>query len=484
MGKRKHEIDKIIFYICSISVVLMISFTYGFLVHRNHLFPYQFIRKVSLAAKAVHEVIFLEDPDCLGVDFSDHEFSQPVIHLFSPNQGSEHLLIVSNEFSYTELNASGCFAWIMDRKGKILHAWKNIPDIQHLLGKGASLNHHKVRIYPVGAHLYPNGNLLVSYLGNNIFPCNRGMVKFDKDSNILWYNNEFLHHWFDIDILGHIYVPGTKIIKSPLNIPDSFKSFHCDGDALTIDTIVILDPHGNIIDEIDLLRALVESGLTGVFNYPGQDARIIHTRDPLHLNDIKIITSPQSDRVKSLNAGDLLLSFRSLNAIGILDKKTKLFKWFCVGATHNQHSPRLLSDGRIFIFDNLGGPVSKGISRIAYTRIPDGKWGTIFPKTGNTLPINSFHSQTAGHIDIHPNEKRMLVSWTHKGLVWEIDIESGEVLWEFINTHPITEDQNGRISVYTSIYVENIEFEMNQGTFGDTQFTTKFKNHSAQLSDP
>lgn len=462
----KYSFDRIAFY-CSIAfAALMMTFIYGFVVHRTGIFPYKFVYNAAYAAKAIYEVYFVDDPDVKGIDFIDANFSQPTVNHFSIEEGEESLLIVSNEFAHKELNASGCFAWLMDRNGKTLHAWKNRPEIQELLQSGQSLRSLAAsRVYPVGAYLYPNGDLLVSYQGKNVFPIARGMVKFDKDSNILWLKQKYLHHWFDVDKQGNIYVPGTKIVESPLKISDSCKYFVCLKGKFTYDTVVILNSEGNIIDEIDLFDAIVDSGLAGVFHNSGLSYSKIYTCDPMHLNDIRIISTAHAANCDLLNPGDLLLSFRSLNAVGVLDPESRVFKWFHVGASHCQHSPRLLRDGRILTFDNLGGRRSMGTTRVASVKIPDGEWGLIFPKEGVELPPRSFYSATAGHIDIHPNEARMLVSWTHSGLVWEIDIRSGKVLWEYINTHPQADGEIGRLSVYTALYAYNASFKMNGGVF-------------------
>ncbi|MFN0053967.1 MAG: hypothetical protein ACKV0T_17450 [Planctomycetales bacterium] len=41
----------------------------------------------------------------------------------------------------------------------------------------------------------------------------------------------------------------------------------------------------------------------------------------------------------------------------------------------------------------------------------------------------------AGHIDLHPDGRRGLLALTYLGAVWEVDLQTGEVYWEYINTH-------------------------------------------------
>jgi hypothetical protein len=149
-----------------------------------------------------------------------------------------------------------------------------------------------------------------------------------------------------------------------------------------------------------------------------------------------------------------------LNGIGVLDKDTNLFKWFYVGAMHHQHSPRYYKQNRILVFDNYGGRIDRGLSRILSVDVGSGETRIIYPPDGAELPPQAFLSVTAGHLDIHPSQTRLLTAWTHQGTVWEIDITSGEVLWEFTNTHPVS-GKPARASVYTAKYVDDLAFPLN-----------------------
>ena len=81
---------------------------------------------------------------------------------------------------------NGCAAWLMDRRGRIRHVWNIGPrlvweDAAHIEGFSRAEN-----IYSVGAHPFPNGDLLVVYQGRNTYPYGVGLAMFDKDSNMLW----------------------------------------------------------------------------------------------------------------------------------------------------------------------------------------------------------------------------------------------------------------------------------------------------------
>lgn len=157
------------------------------------------------------------------------------------------------------------------------------------------------------------------------------------------------------------------------------------------------------------------------------------------------------------------MSFRSLNAIAVLDPESLRFKWSYVGALQHQHSPRFGSNNQILVFDNRGGLTSRGTSRIVSIDAGTQRATSAYPRDGADLPARPFHSATAGHVDIHPTDNRMLVAWTHKGLISEVDIETGELLWEYVNNHP-HEGSAARMSVYTAEYAHDLSFPFNGGS--------------------
>src|SRR4030095_186146 len=126
------------------------------------------------------------------------------------------------------------------------------------------------------------------------------------------------------------------------------------------DSIMVLDANGRKLREIDTVKALVNSDLTGLFNSNQEQPYTIETCDPTHLNDVQILTQEMAAQYPRFKAGDLLVSFRTLNTIGVLDPETELFKWHFDGPSHQQHSPRFLGKNAIVFLDNLGGQISRG----------------------------------------------------------------------------------------------------------------------------
>lgn len=449
--------DKFLF-LCSL---LSLSFAYGYISHSQQIFPHELLREAKIAYQSIVEL--RQDETIPGVDFwDDSGLTKPKAIPLAQKRGKENIFFLGDEHAHRDLcPETGCLAWITDRRGNIIHAWKNFPDLWEPL-EGREAIGDTWSAYPVGAYLYPNGDILVSFHGMNVFPIAMGLAKFDKDSNLLWKRSGYYHHWFTVDEEGRIYIPSMRVVDSPLEMDDLQKYFVCKKELFQVESVEILDLNGNLIKNIDIYDALIDSELAGVFNNNGKIQDKIETCDPMHLNYVGVLTPSMAAEFPDFEPGDLLLSFRSMNALAVLSPETKLFKWFYVGAVQNQHSPKFLGGNRILIFDNLGGDKSRGTSRIVALDVSSENSTDVFPSPAMKIPSRPIYSETAGYIDVHPDRRRVLVSWTHQGLVWEIDMESGEVLWEYVNTHPV-EDRYGRISVYTATYADKTDFPFNGG---------------------
>ena len=66
----------------------------------------------------------------------------------------------------------------------------------------------------------------------------------------------------------------------------------------------------------------------------------------------------------------------------------------------------------------------------------------------------------AGHLDLHRDRKRVLMAVCEQGVVWEVDLPSGRVLWEYIYVHP--NEDGKREEIETAKYVYNASFPFNR----------------------
>jgi hypothetical protein len=190
----------------------------------------------------------------------------------------------------------------------------------------------------------------------------------------------------------------------------------------------VLDANGNELDRISILDALVVSGWTGLVHR--SNSQIAMSDDPLHLNDAHLVGKEAAQRLPGISAEDLLVSMRNINTIGILDPSTKRFKWLSTGATMGQHSPRIHKQG-ILVFDNLGGDISQGGTRLVHVDLQTGLPATLFPRPDVPMP-DLCRSVNSGCLEMHQDGRHALMTITHEGTLWEVDLETGKVVWEYI----------------------------------------------------
>ena len=372
---------------------------------------------------------------------------------------------------------NGCIAWLMDRQGTIKHAWKIGSKMvwegaDHIKGFNRAEN-----IYSVGAHPYSNGDLLVVYQGRNTYPYGVGIAKFDKDSNLLWRKDNFAHHWLSVDLDGRIYVPVFNALPSPVQLGDTNLQLDCEGGTLYEDAIAVLDPDGNEIKRISIIDSLVRSDLKGIVFQAIHSDRPLPLSysecDPTHLNDVRVISAEKAATSSYLSAGDLLVSLRSTNTVAVINQESGKITWSSSGSTVLQHSPRYMGDDSLLIFDNLGGAAAQGGSRLVRLDMSNGNTQVIAPLPGMQVG-DEFLSATAGYIDISSDYSRALVSLTRQGRTLEIDLDSGAVLWEFLNIHDVSdvvksEQSDGmvlaRFATQTVRYFNDVNFELNEGRF-------------------
>jgi hypothetical protein len=417
----------------------------------NEVFPFTVVRDATAAARAYIAVYSGEDR------LIDTEFSQPTIRRpLRSDDGAKILVAGGMNFLADHSSTGHALAWIMDRSGEVEHVWEYDPEIWRdlQLVQAAPL---KSEVYPVGLHLYDDGSLLVSFQGKNCWPYGVGLAKFDKDSRLLWKKELLAHHWFSVGDDGRIYAAAMRIIESPVRLGDADAEIVSQDGRITEDVVLILDPDGNVLEEMSMLDALIDAGWIGLFQGATDDNVNSFTGDPTHLNDVRVITAKTAAGHPLLVEGDLLVSFRSLNAIAILDPGTRRFKWMCAGATLRQHCPRIVGDD-VLLLDNKGGPARLGGSRLVSidleTRLPS----TAFPKGSDAEFANPFFTDVAGHLDL-VSPDRALVTLTARSEIWEVDLGTGESLWEYVYVDPETRE---RRPLYTAKYVRNVDFEFNR----------------------
>ena len=391
-------------------------------------------------------------------------------------QGEDTLIFVDGGMQQLRSHcpANGCIAWVTNRRGDILHVWDIgdtllWEDLQTVEGFSRGSN-----IYSVGAQPFPNGDLVVTYQGRNTYPYGVGIARFDKDSNLLWRLENNSHHWLSVDGQGRIYTSVFRPRPAPVAVGGKRLQISCRGGQVYEDVIVILDADGTELDSFSLLDAFVDSGYTGLVyqgKYPDTGLPVNYEEcDPTHLNDVRVISAADAATSELLEAGDLLVTLRSNNLVAVIDPVSRRIRWVSAGRVVLPHSPRYLGDGTVLVFDNLGGEAANGGSRLRRIDMLTDEAETVFPPADGS--VTDFFSETAGMISVNAARDRALVSLTRQGRTLEIDLASGELLWEYHNTHDVrglaqdaegNEIISGRFATQTVSYFEDAAFEFNGG---------------------
>lgn len=452
----------------------MLMFGWGFAAERYKIFPARQILQAKMAFDALRQS---NDPSETEPDkYSVRKSSEPLKaprarQLRGDSDPAERILVAGGAEVLSELHADGgCLAWVMDRTGQVRHFWRNDLAQQDSLCVDAKVSLSPVRtphrMFPMGMHLSETGDLLVALHALEAFPYGVALVKYDADSQVVWTLPRNNHHWFSVDSEGRIHVPYQTVRKTPVALGDSGNFIETRSGQTYDEGIMVVDPQGKVLEQFSVLDALIESGYISLFAGPRQDRkatdnrreRFIETADAVHLNDVQLVTESVVNWLPGLAVGDYLVSLRESNSVAILDGKSHRVKWISTGSTVAQHSPRFHAGG-ILVFDNLGGPAKQGGSRLALLDLRGQSTRTVFPRPDVEIP-ETFFSYQEGHVDLHPDNRRALVASTYQGVVWEVDLQSGEVLWEYIVPHSADLPLNRR-RIHLAKYCGKLNFPMN-----------------------
>src|SRR3546814_20440160 len=97
--------------------------------------------------------------------------------------------------------------------------------------------------------------------------------------------------------------------------------------------------------------------------------------------------------------GQVLLSFRDIDTIALLDLESEKIVWTMRGGWIGQHDPDVLAHANILLYDNLGGFEQSGPTSILEGD-PDTR-GVVWPSA--CTPETPVHSEAPGRPDSSPH---------------------------------------------------------------------------------
>lgn len=330
-------------------------------------------------------------------------------------------------------SGDGPYARLIDMEGRTLHEWRRpYSEVWH---EGAEVREPRPDsfVYMDEARVLPDGSLLAIYIGAGATPWGHGLVKLDRNSGVVWSYLAHTHHDFDLDSRGRIYVLANELVDER---PELFRQLRR---PWLNDFLVVLSPDGEELRRIDLLKAALESDYRALM----YAVPYFGLGDPQHTNTVEVITADKAATLPFAEAGQVLLSFRDIGVVAILDVERETIVWATRGPWIGQHDPSLVDGGNILLFDNLGNMKPDNRSRVI----------EFDPRTMQIRWVYAGDAARPLDSDIRGAAQRLpngntLIEESTRGRLVEVT-RSGEVVWEWIN--PVRRDDDpGLIPVVPS----------------------------------
>ena len=289
----------------------------------------------------------------------------------------------------------------MDMGGRVLHTWSfDIADVW------PEVPHTLHSEFWRRVHWYDNGDVLVIFEGI-------GMIKLDKDSNLLWAYRDACHHQAVVTEDGKVYV----LTRKAKMIPRLNKT-----DPVLEDAIDILTPDGKLLERCSILESVENSEYARYLRFATSYADLFHT------NSIHVFDGSLAHISPLYEEGNVLVSLLTLNLIGIIDVDERRMVWAERSRRNagwiEQHDPIALENGRLMVFDNRG---YRQKSRVL--EFDPFKRAIVWQYVGSSE--EPFYSKTCGTNQRLPNGNT-LITESDNGRAFEVTPE-GEIVWEFYN---------------------------------------------------
>jgi outer membrane protein assembly factor BamB len=332
-------------------------------------------------------------------------------------------------------------AYAIDTKGEVARKWPS-PEPNTGLGYTRPL---------------ANGNLLARVERTSLSGAagaNTGadsVIEMDQDGRVVWrYSDKerSLHHDEERMANGNTMFVCSK----ELNVPA------ISNRILQDDCLIEVDPSGKIVwewqtadhfDEFEFSNEVKAEILAGY----GGEARLglgspppAKAFDWAHMNAASPIPESAGHTDARFKPGNVIVSYRYINTLAVVDRETKKIVWKTVNLTIGQHNPHFLPSGvpgtgHILVFDNGNVDVNTN-PRHASSR-PNSRVLEINPLTMSIVweynaeksnrPIWSFFSHYISSAQRQPNGNTLICEGAN-GRIFEV-MPDGEIVWEYVNQY-------------------------------------------------
>lgn len=294
-------------------------------------------------------------------------------------------------------------AQLADMRGELLHSWSfdfaSLPkpaDYEPPPSEFGARFFRRVR-------LLEDGSLLALFERT-------GLVKLDRDSNLVWGLTGQYHHDLDVAPDGTIFVLTHEVHVIP-RIHPTRKTFE--------DFVTRVGPDGRVLGRFSLLEAFERSPHAPALERLPEREDVFHTNTLTLLDGSLAGASPLFAR---WGRGHALISVWGLDTVAVVDLESEAIDWALTGFWHRQHEPVLTSKGTLLVFDNLGpGDFSQVIELDPLTQAP------VWSYRGDEQ--NDFSSPVLGSVQRLENGNTLVTEST-AGRAFELT-PGGEVVWSW-----------------------------------------------------
>lgn len=324
----------------------VVAFMYGALTTGLQIFPYKYVEPYIVISNSL-----------MGAA-SVQEYNEKV-RWELPKPDQVETVIYKPEFVekgavlYTTTHDTK--ARLIDHKGRELYSWSYDfsavwPDQEHVISLATLEDKF---FYSRDFHLYENGDILLMATAAGVTPWGMGLVKLDKDSNVIWSFTGYPNNDFEVAPDGTIYVINHEIREDDL-----------DNNTLPItpfleDNILILSPDGKEIKSVSIMDAIDHSKFKDMFkNVPDEDSG-----DPTHSNSLTYFKADHPT-IPWIKEGYIMVSIRNINAMAVIDPESEEVVHAYRLQTNMQHDLDYLGNGNFMVFDNRGSYTEGGFTRV------------------------------------------------------------------------------------------------------------------------
>ena len=455
--------------------LVLAAFAGGMYVKKEKVFPHEYFKAAYKTGLSLFEMHFpkrFSPHRSASTDVPPGRMEARRFEFIGADALAGPILVPGGIVAFSEYcpGATGCLAVEYAGRGEVVHAWPYRPDeianapviadFPYEVVPGFRFSRH---VLPFSISRYANGDLLVVFYYMHTFPDGGGVARIDRDGRVVWYRRDYSHHVPHLADDGDVaLVPSLRIGEGPVRIRQptgkAHRTWDLDCRRPRLDFVHVVDGEGRLLEEISVFDALVESRHGLLLQNP-------LPCDPTHLNFVHQVREDAGGEA-GIEAGDLVVSLRSLNAFGILDRDDHRLKRLVRGTFYRQHSVTHLEGTKFLMFDNQGGDGVHGPSRLLLVDVAEGTEHTIFPNGATPGHLQDLFSEFKGHVSVSPDRRRAFVTFYREGKAVEVRLADGAVLSVFTNLHlpshleALSEERRSKVWRY---YLQGVQYVAGHG---------------------